>query len=316
MRRRALLGAALATPAFAAGWPERPLRIVVPFAAGSFTDTAARLLAQELAGPLGQAVVVENKGGAGGTLGAAQVVRSPADGYMLLLTDNSLGVAPGLYPDLPFDPARDLVQVSRIADTPSLLQARPGLGVRTLAELVAKAKAAPGSITFGSGGQGSSAHLAMELLMGQTGMRLTHVPFRGIAAAITEVLAGNVDLAISSIASGITHIRAGTLLGLAVSGERRATALPQVPTFAEAGAPGGEMQYWFGLAAPRGIPPAVLARLNAETVRALAQPRLVQAFAAQGALPAPCSPEAAQAHLEREISLWRGVIARAGVKAE
>ena len=208
-----------ADPAFGqAGWPDRLLRIVVPFAPGSFTDVSARLVANELTEQLGQSVIVENRGGAGGTAGTTAVVRAAPDGYTLLLTDTSLSISPGLYPNLPYDPVRDLAQISRIADSPSILLVRPGLGPRTLAELVALAKQKPGEITFGSGGPGSSAHLAMELLLNVAGIRALHVPFRGVAAAIAEVVAGRVDMAIASLASGLAHVQAGTLLGLGVSG--------------------------------------------------------------------------------------------------
>jgi tripartite-type tricarboxylate transporter receptor subunit TctC len=277
---------------------------------------SARLLGQELTEQLGQQVVVENRGGAGGTLGATAAARSAPDGLTLLLTDNSLAMSVGLYPALPYDPLTDLVQVSRIADSPSILLVRPGLGPRDVQALVALAKARPGALSFGSGGQGSSAHLAMELLLNVTDTQMLHIPFRGVAAAIAEVIAGRVDMAIASLASGVAHVRAGTLLGLGVTGDARAAALPGVPTFIEAGVPRYDMTYWWGLAAPKGTPPEIIARLNAEVGTALRKPRLVEAFAAQGATPVHSTPEAMAAHLAREVTLWRAVIARAGVKAE
>src|SRR5262245_3131611 len=196
-RRTLLLGAALAPLASAsaigqAGWPNQVVRIIVPFVPGSFTDVSARLVAQELSDQLGQSVIVENRGGAGGTTGTLLVVRAAPDGYTLVLTDTSLSISPGLYPNLPYDPVKDLQQISRIADSPSLLMVRPGLGPKALSELVALAKQKPGEITFGSGGPGSSAHLAMELLLNVTGVTGLHVPFRGVAAAIAEVIAGRV----------------------------------------------------------------------------------------------------------------------------
>ena len=259
---------------------------------------------------------MENRGGAGGTLGATAAARSAPDGLTLLLTDNSLAMSVGLYPALPYDPLTDLVQVSRIADSPSILLVRPGLGPRDVQALVALAKARPGALSFGSGGQGSSAHLAMELLLNVTDTQMLHIPFRGVAAAIAEVIAGRVDMAIASLASGVAHVRAGTLLGLGVTGDARAAALPGVPTFIEAGVPRYDMTYWWGLAAPKGTPPEIIARLNAEVGTALRKPRLVEAFAAQGATPVHSTPEAMAAHLAREVTLWRAVIARAGVKAE
>jgi tripartite-type tricarboxylate transporter receptor subunit TctC len=258
-------------------------------------------------------VVVENRGGAGGTAGTTMVVRASPDGYTLLLTDTSLAISPGLYPNLPYDPVKDLAQISRIAESPSLLMVRPGLGPKTLAELIALAKEKPGQITFGSGGPGSSAHLAMELLLNVSGVTALHVPFRGVAAAIAEVIAGRVDMAIASLASGVAHVQAGTLLGLGVSGERRSELLPQVPTFAEAGQPRYDMSYWWGIAAPAGTPPPVVDRLHREIVAACRKPRLREAFLKQAALATTTTPEEMTRSLEREIGVWREVIARAKV---
>ncbi|WP_137177054.1 tripartite tricarboxylate transporter substrate-binding protein [Roseomonas sp. AR75] len=321
MNRRTLLGALalapLARPALAqSGWPDRSLRIVVPFAPGSFTDISARLVANEMSGPLGQQVIVENRGGAGGTLGATAVVRSAPDGYTMLLTDNSLAISPGLYPNLPFDPLKDLQQVSQIATSPSILLVRPGLGPKTLAELVALAKQKPGEISFGSGGQGSSAHLAMELLLNVAGIRALHVPFRGVAAAIQEVISGRVDMAIASLASGVAHVRSGALLGIAVSGDARNATLPDVPTFAQAGQPGYTMSYWWGIAVPSATPAPVVARLNREVVAACEKPALREAFARSAAVPVTSTPEAMTAFLTRDVALWKEVITRAGVRVE
>jgi tripartite-type tricarboxylate transporter receptor subunit TctC len=317
-RRAFARGAALAPLAIngafgQSAWPDRVIRIIVPFAAGAFTDVSARLLATELSEQLGQAVIVENRGGAGGAMGTTAIVRSPPDGYTLLLTDTSLSTSPGLYPNLPYDPVRDLAQISRIAVSPSILLLRPGLGPRTLAELIALARQKPGEISFGSGGPGSSAHLAMELLLDAAGIRGLHVPFRGVAAAITEVIAGHVDMVIASLAAGLAQVNGGTLAGLAVSGDQRSPLLPQVPTFAEAGLPGYDMTYWWGLAAPAGTPAEIIERLNREVVRACAQPRLRNAFDQQAATAAASTPDAMKDLLVREIALWRGVITRAKV---
>jgi tripartite-type tricarboxylate transporter receptor subunit TctC len=323
MNRRTLLRAAALAPFAAigsafgqAGWPDRVLRIVVPFVPGSFTDVSARLVANELAEQIGQSVVVENRGGAGGTAGTTVVVRAPPDGYTLLLTDTSLSISPGLDPNLPYDPVRDLAQISRIADSPSILLVRPGLGPRTLAELVSLAKRKPGEITFGSGGPGSSAHLAMELLLNLAGVQALHVPFRGVAAAIAEVIAGRVDMAIASLASGVAHVDAGTLIGLAVSGATRSPLVPKVPTFAEAGEPRYDMSYWWGIAAPAGTPPPIIERLHREIVRACEKPRLREAFLQQAAVAVTSTPDEMKQHLEREIGVWREVIARAKVTVQ
>ena len=320
-RRAFAMGAALATltinrASSESAWPDRLIRIIVPFAPGAFTDVSARLLANELSEQLGQSVIVENRGGAGGVMGTTAVVRAVPDGYTLLLSDTSLSISPGIYPNLGFDPLRDLAQISRVALAPSILLVRPGLGPRTLAELIALAKQKPGELSFGSGGPGSSAHLGMELMLDIAGIRAQHVPFRGVAAAITEVMAGRVDMTIASLAAGVAQVQAGTLLGLAVSADQRSSLLPQVPTFSEAGLPGYKMMYWWGLAAPASTPVEIVARLNREVNRACAAPRLREAFAQQAAIPAPSTPEEMHDLLAREIALWKGVIARAKVTVQ
>jgi tripartite-type tricarboxylate transporter receptor subunit TctC len=318
-RRTLLIGAAL-SPVVAAGtaraqanWPNQVIRIIVPFAAGSFTDISARLVAQELTDQLGQSVIVENRGGAGGTAGTVMVVRAAPDGYTLLLTDNSLSISPGLYPNLPYDPIKDLAQISRIADSPSILLVRPGLGPKALGEIIALARQKPGDLTFGSGGPGSSAHLAMELLLNVSGVKALHVPFRGVAAAIAEVIAGRVDMAIASLASGIAHVKEGRLLGLAVSGDKRSNLLPNVPTFAEAGQPRYDMSYWWGIAAPAETPRPVIERLHREIVKACGQPRLREAFLKSAALAVTSTPEEMTAFLAREVEVWRAVVESANV---
>jgi tripartite-type tricarboxylate transporter receptor subunit TctC len=190
---------------------------------------------------------------------------------------------------------------------------RPGLGVKTLAELVALAKQKPGELNFGSGGPGSSAHLAMELLLNIAGIQALHVPFRGIAAAINEMIGGRVDMVIASLASGLAQVQGGTLLGLAVTGNERNPLLPNVPTFAQAGQGGFDMPYWFGLAAPAGTPQPIIERLNREVVRACAQPRLREAFEKQAAVAVTSTPEEMAQHLTREIGVWRDVVARAKI---
>jgi len=319
--RRSLIGAAalgpLAMPAFGqAGYPDRVIRIIVPFVAGAFTDVSARLVAQELTQQLKQPVIVENRGGAGGTAGTTAVVRAAPDGYTLLLTDTSLSISPGLYPNLAYDPVKDLAHITRIADSPSILLVRPGLGPKTLAELIALAKEKPGQLTFGSGGPGSSAHLAMEYLLNIAGATALHVPFRGVAAAIAEVIAGRVDMAIASLAAGLAQVQGGTLLGLGVTGQKRSDLLPQVPTFIEAGQPRYDMTYWWGIAAPAATPRDIVERLNREIVQACAQPRLREAFVQQAAVAVTSTPEEMTKHVEREVAIWRDVITRAKVTVQ
>ena len=304
----------IAASASAQSWPSRPIRIIVPFVPGSFTDVAARAYAAEVSEQLGSPVVVENKAGAGGTIGADAVAKSPADGYTLLLTDNSFVMAASLYPKLPYDPAKDFVQIAVVAESPSLMVARNELPAKDLRELIALAKQKPGELNFGSGGQGSSAHLATELFLDVTGTKMTHVPFKGVAAAIAEVVAGRLDVSIASLASGVAHIKGGRVRGLAVSGSERHALLPDVPTFAEQGVTRYDMSYWWGIAAPAGTPPDVVARVHQEFAKAAAKPKIRDSFATQGARPLTSTPQEATQRVEREIRQWKDIVARAGVK--
>jgi tripartite-type tricarboxylate transporter receptor subunit TctC len=292
------------------------VKIVVPFSPGSFTDVAARTLAAELSEDLGQAVVVENRGGAGGTIGATVVANAPPDGYTVLVTDNSFVMSAALYNKLAYDPYKSFVQVSQLAESPSLLVARPGLPAGTVAELVALARAKPGELTFGSGGLGSSAHLATEQLMSVTGIRMTHVPFKGVAAAIADVMGDRIDVSIASLASGAAQVRDGRVKGLAVSGQRRSSLLPDTPTFVERGFEGYDMSYWWGIAVPAGTPEAIVLRLNKAVAAAAARPRLKEIFAAQGAEPVTSTPQAISQRIESEIKTWKAITVQAGVKVE
>jgi len=297
-------------------WPSKPLRIVVPFAPGSFTDISARALAIELTGQLGQQVVVDNRGGAGGTIGTEAVARAAPDGYTLLLSDNSFTISPGLYAKLPYDPLTDFIHVSQIAESPSMMVGRLKPPVKTLKELVNLARAKPGGFTFGSGGQGSSAHLAMELFLNVAGVKMLHVPFKGVAASLVEVVADRIDLSIASLASGAPHVINERAQGLGVSGRERSSLLPGVPTFAEAGFPGYNMSYWWGIAAPIGTPPQIVSRLNREIARAADKPALKDVFQKQGAVAVTSSPADHTRRVNAEIQTWRDIIAKAGVKLE
>jgi tripartite-type tricarboxylate transporter receptor subunit TctC len=297
-------------------WPAKPVRIVVPFAPGSFTDVAARSLSAELTQQLGQQFIVENRGGAGSTLGANVVAKSAPDGYTLLLTDNSFVIAAALYPKLPYDPLKDFVQVTQLAESPSMLVARLDLPAWSVAQLVALARSKPGELTFGSGGQGSSAHLATELFLSIAGIKMTHVPFKGVATAMAEVLAGRIDISIASLASGMAFVQNGRLRGLAVTGSERSSLLPKVPTFIEAGLPTFDTTYWWGVAVPAGTPAEVLARLNKEVAIAARNERLKAVYIGQGAKAVTGTAAEMTRRVEGEIGIWKAVIARAGVKLE
>lgn len=307
-------------PALAAqaqqAWPGRPLRIIVPFGPGAFTDVSARTLAVELTAQLAQQVIVENRTGAGGTIGTEMAARAAPDGYTLLLSDNSFAISPGLYAKLPYDPLKDFIHVSQIAESPSLMSGRIKLPARTLKEVVSLARANPGKLTFGSGGQGSSAHLAMELFLNVAEIKMLHVPFKGVGPALAEAVADRIDVLISSLAAGAPHINNERTRGYAVSGKERHPILAGVPTFAEAGFPRYDMSYWWGIAAPVGTPPEVVARLNQEIVRAAGKPSLKDVFQKQGAVPVTSSPADHTRRVNAEIQTWKDVIARAGVKLE
>ncbi|MEI6300116.1 MAG: tripartite tricarboxylate transporter substrate binding protein [Betaproteobacteria bacterium] len=308
----ALLGQAQAQPA----WPAKPIRIIVPFAAGAFTDIAARTVAIELSTQLGQPVLVENRGGAGSTLGTDAVAKAAPDGYTLVVTDNSFVISPSVYTKLPYDPLKDLAPISLIAETPAIWTVRADLPARSVSELVALARANPGMLTFGSGGVGSSAHLATQLFLDQNKIEMTHVPFKGVAAALAEAAAGRIDVTVSSTGGAIPHIRSSRLRALALTGGARDAQLADVPTFAEAGFPNYRMVYWFMLAAPTGTPPAVITRLYQEVVRATQATRVREAFAAAAARPVSTPPAELAKRLEEEIATWKAVVVKAGVKPE
>jgi tripartite-type tricarboxylate transporter receptor subunit TctC len=297
-------------------WPGKPIRIVVPFAAGSFTDMAARSIAVELTAQLGQQVVVENRTGAGGTLGTDVVAKAAPDGYTLLLSDNSFAMAPGLYQKLPYAPARDFVHISQIADSPSLLVARLNVPAKNLKEFVDLARAKPGELTFGSGGQGSSAHLATELFMSLARIKMTHVPFKGVVLSIAEVVGERIDMSIASLASGMAMVNAGKVQGFGVTGRERSSLLPTVPTFVEAGFPAYDMAYWWGIATPGGTPAHIVSRLNQEIARAAERPRVKESFDKQGARAVTSSAAEWSRRIDEEMKVWSNVILKAGVKIE
>ena len=315
------LTCALAFTAHAqAPWPNKSVRIIVPFAAGSFTDTAARAIAQELSSELGQPFIVESRGGAGSTLGTDIVAKAAPDGYTLLVTDNSFAISAALYDKLPYDPVKDIVKISTVAESPAVLMVRQDLRQdlpsKSLKELVDFARQQPKKLTYGSGGQGSSAHLGMELFYADAQVEATHVPYKGIAAAFVDLIAGHIDTVIASAGSSAGHIRGGKVRGLAVTGKERHPLLPGVPTFAEAGFPDFNMSYWFGLMAPAGVPAPVLTRLQQGVARAVQQSKVIDAFTAAGARAAASTPAEFSKRVVDETRVWKGVITRAGVKPE
>lgn len=323
MKERALLAAlflvtlAGTLPALAQEYPRRAIRLIVPFAPGGGNDTVARVIAQSAGASLGQPVVVDNRAGAGGMLGAELAARAPPDGYTLFLGGvGSHAVNPNLHAKLPYDPVKDFAPITLIASAPSVLVVNPSLPARTLAEFTALAKASPGRINYASNGNGSSAQLAAVLYESMAGVQMVHVPYKGLAPALVDLLAGEVQAMFSSVVAIVPNIKAGRLRALAVTGKRRAALLPEVPTLDESGVPGYEAGSWYGILAPAGTPQAVVAKLHEAIVRALAQPEVRERLVSEGAEVIGSTPEAFAAHITAELARMGKLIRDAGIRME
>lgn len=299
-----------------AGWPNKPIKVVVPFPAGSTTDIIARAISDKMAQSLGQAVVVENKAGASGTIGQAQVAQAAPDGYTIMVHSSSHTVSPHTFAKLPFDTLADFVPVTPISSTPNVLVISPSRNMKSLQDLLAYARANPGKLNFASAGQGSATHLNAEKFKLAARIDAQNVPFKGSAEAVTEVMAGRVDYYFSPIAPVIGQIRNGQLVPLAVGSPKRAAALPQVPTTAEAGVPGSEFNFWIGMFAPKGTPAAIVNRLQDEVVKALATPEVKERFAALGADAWTLEPAAFDAYIRDEIKSNAALVKAAGLEVK
>jgi tripartite-type tricarboxylate transporter receptor subunit TctC len=302
------------THGHAAAWPDRPIRWVVPFAAGGGNDIIARLMAPAFQAALGQPVVVDNRAGAAGNLGSELVAHAPPDGYTWLIVATPNAINESLYGHLSFSLERDFAPVSLLMTMPNVLEVANNLPVRSVPELIAYAKAHPGALNFGSGGSGSTPHLAAELFMTMTGTRMVHVPYRGAAPALVELMAGRLQVLFDVLSGSIEQIRAGTVRGLAVTSAQRSPALPELPTVAEAAVPGYQVAAWFGLALPARTDPAIIARLNRIVVASLAEPELRRRIDQMGAVPAPGSPEAMAEFMRAEVLKWATVVAASGAR--
>jgi tripartite-type tricarboxylate transporter receptor subunit TctC len=303
----ALLGLARADAA-ADEFPTRPLRLVVPYAPGGVLDYSGRLIAKGLGDVLGQQVVVDNKPGAGGVIGTETVVHAAPDGYTLLLMDPAIAVNPSLLKSVPYDVLKDLTTIGTVGSSPLVLVVPAASPVRDLAGLIAAAKAAPHPLTFGSAGIGTTPHMAGELLRVSAGVGLTHVAYKGMGPAVTDLIAGQVDLAFGSVMAVLPFIQDAKLRGLATTGPRRSAALPDLPTVAEAGIPGFEVDLWLAVFGPAGLPGPVLERLSRALGQALAAPGLGEAWAKVGVEPRPSSPEAGRAFVTAELDKWARVV--------
>jgi len=307
-----LIGSGLARAQTGSRYPVRPIRLVVPFTPGGSSDILGRAIAQRLTESLGQSVVIDNVPGAGGSLGADRVAKAAPDGYTLLMGHiGTLAVNPLIYPRLPYDPRKDFSPVAWVANVPNVLVVHPSVPARKLQELVAYLRSRPGQLNYGSGGNGSAAHLVTEYLKQQTGTFVVHVPYRGTAPAVNDLMAGQIQLLFTGAPPVMAAIRAGQLRALAVSSRKRLAALPEVPTVAESGYPGFEADQWYGVVAPAGTPADIVGRLNAQINQSLASPELQRRLQAEGAVAMPSSPEAFGRLMAQELERWRPVV-RAG----
>jgi tripartite-type tricarboxylate transporter receptor subunit TctC len=319
-----LAAAALLSAAAAAqgAWPNKPVRIVVPFAAGGTTDILARALAPELSRVFGQTFIVENKPGAGGNLGADNVAKSPPDGYSLLMgTVGTHAINPSLYPKMPYDHVKDFAPVTLVAGVPNVLVMNPAkaeaYGIRTVPDLIRYAKAHPGKLNMASSGNGTSIHLAGELFKTMTGTYMLHFPYRGSGPALLDLIGGNMDLMFDNLPSSMPQIKAGRLKAIAVTSAERSAAVPELPTIAEAGAlKGFEASSWFGLLAPAGTPPEIVNRLQQETARALAAPAIKERLLSQGAIPGGNTPAEFAQLIADETKKWAQVVKASGAKVD
>jgi tripartite-type tricarboxylate transporter receptor subunit TctC len=323
-RRRVLVGAAACgaaamrmQPAAADSYPSRNITLVVPFTPGGSTDILARLLGQRLEAALKVPVVVESRPGAGGSVGMGAVARAPADGYTLVMGHiGTLAVNPALYPKLAYDPLKSFEPISGIANVHNMLVIHPDVPATTLRELVEHAKQNPGKLNYASGGVGSAAHIAMVALADRAGITMTHVPYRGTAPAVTDLLGGRVQLTFTGAPNLIQHVEAGKMRAIAVSGLSRLKAAPAVPTVAEAGYDGFEASQWYGILAPAGTPTEIVERLNAEIKVAMAAPEIAERLSLEGAEVWTNKPAEFRTHITQEMARWGDLVRRTGIKPE
>ena len=310
------LGGWVGSPAIADEFPTRPIKIVVPFSPGGAVDGPMRLIAQEMSKRLGQGVIIENRPGAGATIGSEAVAKAPPDGYTLLLASQTNAISAALYPKLSFDPIDGFAPISLIGREPGVIVVNPSLPVQTLAELVAYVKARPGKIDYASSGNGSGQHLFAALLSSMTGMTMNHIPYRGSGQATTDLIGGQVQVSIPGMSGMLGHIRAGKLRALAVTGAHRAPQLPDVPTVIESGFPGYEAYVWMGLLAPAGTPPAIIDRLQREVIAALATPDVKSYMAGASIEVVGSTPAEFGTFFRAERERWARIVRETGAKVD
>jgi tripartite-type tricarboxylate transporter receptor subunit TctC len=304
-----------------AAWPSKPVRIVVPFPAGGTTDILARAMAPEFGRAFGQAFIVDNKPGAGGNVGAAEVAKSPPDGHTLLMgTVGTHGINQSLYPKLPYDPVKDFAPITLVAAVPNVLVLNPAKAeaykIDSVADLIRYARANPGKLNMASSGNGTSIHLSGELFKTMTGTYMVHFPYRGSGPALLDLVGGTMDLMFDNLPASLPHIRSGKLKALAVTSAQRSTALPDLPTLAEAGLKGYEASSWFGLLAPAGTPTDIVSRLQQESAKALGSATLKERLVAQGAIPSGITPAEFAKLIDDETRKWAAVVKASGARVD
>jgi tripartite-type tricarboxylate transporter receptor subunit TctC len=321
LKRVAVLSACISAGAFAQGsatdFPNRPIRLVVPFAPGGGNDNVARTVGKQLSQELGQGVIVDNRAGAGGTIGAEVVARAKPDGYTLFLGGvGSHAINPNMMKNLPYDPIKDFSPIILLARAPMVLVAHPKLKLHNVQELIALAKSEPGKLNYASNGTGSSSHLAAAMFTSMAGIDMVHVPYKGLSPALTDLIAGTVPIMFSSVVAIIPHVKDGSLVPLGVTSEKRMPLLPDVPTIAEQGVPGYETSSWYGILAPANTPPEVVAKLNAALNKALSNPDIQKSLSLDGAQPVGGTPEEFGAYIKREKERLGDVIVKAHITSE
>jgi tripartite-type tricarboxylate transporter receptor subunit TctC len=302
--------------ALAQSYPSRPIRLIVPFTAGGGTDISARIVGQRLGERLGTSIVIDNRTGAGGMVGTEIVARASPDGYSLVLVSSSHAINPSLHRTLPYDAVKDFAPVTLVVLSPGILVVNPAIPARSVKEFIDLVRSKPGQLTYASAGNGTPVHLSMELLKSVAGIDIVHVPYKGSAAVMTDILSGRIAAMIPSVASVLPLVKAGKLNALAVTSRTRTAAAPDVPTMIEAGVPGYDAASWYGLLAPAATPRAIVNRLNAETVRVLRMDDVRERLIGQGLDPVGNSAQEFAARIGEEIAKWRGVVKAAGVKLE
>jgi tripartite-type tricarboxylate transporter receptor subunit TctC len=308
---------AVAGAAHADDYPSHPIRLVVPYAAGGGADSVARVIAKRVGETIGQPIVIENRGGAGSIIGTELVNKSAPDGYTLLLGQSGpISINPAVYRNLPYDPLKDFAPVTMTTSYPYIMVVSPALGVKTVGEFVALAKSKPGELNYGTTGVGAANHLVTELFDSRAGIRMTHIPYRGTALAVTDLLAGHVQVVFSDPITALPQINAGALLALAVTSKERSPVAPDVPAIAESGYPGFDAIAWHGILAPAGTPPAIVNKLNAEIVAALKDPETRELLEKQAMQTVGSSPEAFSNFIRQDIAVWKRVAEQAKVEVK